>query len=392
MRQSVLDGVKDIAHEVSRRTGEEFGANGVEISAHNYCAMDHLPFQGKQFSHKQFDDVQNSLPRQFGQYNCRHTLYPVILGISTPSSTDEDLQEMAATSTEKRVFEGREYTGYEATQLQRRLETAIRASKDRAVMAKAAGDDLTRRVEQARINQLKDKYIDLSKTFRLPLQRERMSVSGFRPVSTKPPTDPKTIGFTWYKKPVDADGFATIEQATALGNSDRGWDYHEKVFKKDYLKPFNLRDDVEWTHGYWGVVEPSFNAKVSGSRGNLVSMMKQWGKDYNQDAMVALVPSKTGKGGKLVWDFTEKLTSNDENKLFRLIDEAYHEANKTGKSTNFGITDRGHRTVEYWYGDKSELDNGYRFLNRAIKNLGINAKFRGEKGYDFILLLLGLDY
>jgi len=184
MRQSVLDGVKDIAHEVSRRTGEEFGANGVEISAHNYCAMDHLPFQGKQFSHKQFDDVQNSLPRQFGQYNCRHTLYPVILGISTPSSTDEDLQEMAATSTEKRVFEGREYTGYEATQLQRRLETAIRASKDRAVMAKAAGDDLTRRVEQARINQLKDKYIDLSKKFGLPYASERMSVSGFRAVKS----------------------------------------------------------------------------------------------------------------------------------------------------------------------------------------------------------------
>jgi len=175
---------------MARRTGEEFGADGVEISAHNYCAMDHLPFQGKQFSHKQFEDVQNSLKRHFGTWNCRHTLYPVILGISTPSSTDEELQEMAATSTEKRVFERREYTGYEATQLQRKLETAMRASKDRAVMAKAARDDLTRRVEQARINQLKDKYIDLSKTFGLPLQRERMSVSGFRPVK---PILPKVL-------------------------------------------------------------------------------------------------------------------------------------------------------------------------------------------------------
>lgn len=33
MRQNVLDGVRDIAHEVSRRTGEEFGADGVEIDA-----------------------------------------------------------------------------------------------------------------------------------------------------------------------------------------------------------------------------------------------------------------------------------------------------------------------------------------------------------------------
>jgi hypothetical protein len=180
-----LDGVKDIAHEVSMRTGEEFGADGVEIDAHNYCAPDHLPYQGKQYKNKDFEDIQNSLPRPFETYNCRHTVYPILLGISEPLYTEDERQAMIAQSTEKIEFEGKQYTRYEATQLQRKIETAVRQSKDRAVIAKAAGDDVTRRVEQLRINQLRDKYSLLSRKFGLPDSRDRMAVSGFRPVKAK---------------------------------------------------------------------------------------------------------------------------------------------------------------------------------------------------------------
>ena len=182
IRQNVLDGVKDIAHEVSMRTGEEFGADGVEIDAHNYCAEDHLPYQGRQFKKAEFDEIQNSLPRQFGQWNCRHTYYPIILGLSEPLYTEDERQVMKEQSTEKIEFEGKEYTRYEATQLQRRIETSVRQSKDRAIIAKASGDDVSRRVEQLRINQLRDKYSLLSREFGLPDSRDRMAVSGFRPV------------------------------------------------------------------------------------------------------------------------------------------------------------------------------------------------------------------
>ena len=185
LRQNVLDGVKNIAHEVATRTGEEFGADGVEIDAHNYCAPDHLPYQGRQFKKAEFDEIQNSLPRQFGQWNCRHTYYPIILGLSEPLYTEDERRAMKEQSTEKIEFEGKEYTRYEATQLQRRIETSVRQSKDRAIIAKASGDDLTRRVEQLRINQLQDKYSLLSREFGLPDSRDRMAVSGFRPVKAK---------------------------------------------------------------------------------------------------------------------------------------------------------------------------------------------------------------
>lgn len=187
LRQNVLDGVKDIAHEVSMRTGEEFGADGVEIDAHNYCAPDHLPYQGRQFSKQEFEAIQEGLPRRFEMWNCRHTLFQIILGLSQPLYTEEERQAMLAQSTETRKFDGKTYTAYEATQLQRKIETEIRKRKDRAVLAKAAGDDVSRRVEQLKINQLQNKYLELSKTFKLPLAKDRMTVSGFRPVKATLP-------------------------------------------------------------------------------------------------------------------------------------------------------------------------------------------------------------
>lgn len=182
MRQNILDGVKDIAHEVAKQTGEQFGADGIEISAHNNCAPDHLPYQGRQFSKQEFEAIQESLPRRFGMWNCRHTLFPIILGLSQPLYTEEERQQMIAQSTETREFEGKTYTAYEATQLQRRIEREVRKRKDRAILAKEAGDDLGRRIEQLKINQLQDKYLELSKKFELPLAKDRMTVAGFRPV------------------------------------------------------------------------------------------------------------------------------------------------------------------------------------------------------------------
>ena len=185
MRQNVIDGVKDIAHEIARQTGEEFGADGVEIDAHNLCALDHLPFQGRQFSKAEFDEIQENLPREFGMWNCRHTYYPIILGVSSPLYTEREREAMIANSTQVRTFEGKEYTAYEATQLQRRIETEMRRCKDRAVLAKAAGDSLTRKVEQLKLNQLKDKYNQITTLFKTPAALDRAAVSGFRPVSVK---------------------------------------------------------------------------------------------------------------------------------------------------------------------------------------------------------------
>jgi len=185
LRQNILDGARDIWQANHDRVGRQFGADGVELSAHAGCAADHLPYQGKQYSHKEYAHLQDSLERQIGFWNCRHIAFPILLGISRPAHTESELSKLEQLSTNKLEFDGKEYTIYEATQLQRKLETAIRGAKDRAIVATAAGDDLTRRLEQGRINVLKNKYVDLSHRFELPVKAERMTVPGFRAVKVE---------------------------------------------------------------------------------------------------------------------------------------------------------------------------------------------------------------
>ena len=203
VRMNVLDGMRDVYQGIQDEYGARIGADGVELSAHGTCAPDHLPYQGRQFSLKAFDELQSSLDRPFGMWNCRHAWHQIILGVSRPAYTSEEMAELRRLSTERICFEGKEMTRYEAAQLQRRIETGVRAAKDRANIAAAADDDVWRRAEQLRINQLTAKYQELSEAAGLPTQRERMSVAGFRPVSAAVKTPKLNIPPSVYTKSLE---------------------------------------------------------------------------------------------------------------------------------------------------------------------------------------------
>lgn len=192
VRQNVLDGVRSLNNDILRQIGKEYGADGVEISAHALCATDHLPYQGRQFSYDGFEQLQASLPRPFGQWNCKHTMYPIILGVSEPTHTPEELAAYARNSSELIEIDGRSKTRYEWTQEQRRIETAIRQQKDVANLAKAAGDDVLRREAQAHINDLQGRYARISAGAGLTQQPQRAAVAGFRRVKTVEQLKPRT--------------------------------------------------------------------------------------------------------------------------------------------------------------------------------------------------------
>jgi len=174
VRQNILDGIREVNQGVQQKIGKEIKSDGVEISAHFNPAPDHAPYQGRQYTHEEFQQLNDVLTRRIGTLNCMHYTHEIILGVSQPAYSNKELQDILEKSKVKKMFDGKEYTPYEATQLQRKIETAVRAAKDRAAIAKAAGDDLLRRQEQARIIQLKNKYKELSDTFNLPVRTERM--------------------------------------------------------------------------------------------------------------------------------------------------------------------------------------------------------------------------
>ena len=185
VRQNVLDGIRSLNNEVLRQVGEEYGADGVELSAHMLCAEDHLPYQGRQFTNEKFAELQEELDRPFGMWNCKHTIFPILVGISEPTYTEEELEEFRKNSSERIEIDGVTKTRYQWTQEQRRIETAVRRQKDVAIAAKAAGDAVQRRKSQDVINALMDRYDKVTEAAGLHIQYGRMRVDGFKAVSQK---------------------------------------------------------------------------------------------------------------------------------------------------------------------------------------------------------------
>ena len=73
--------------------------------------------------------------RRIGTLNCGHVASPIILGVNSPQYNAEELEKFRQDNEAGVTFDGKHYTGYEATQMQRRLERAIRAQRRRVLLA-----------------------------------------------------------------------------------------------------------------------------------------------------------------------------------------------------------------------------------------------------------------
>ena len=217
VRMNILDGMRALNNETSRRFGEEYGSNMVEVSHHTNSAPDHIDtVDGKQFAridvirqqiangiekeiklediqgtkvkvkgkwYDDYDTINNSLDRKVSTLNCRHYPFEGILGVSKPSYTKEQIEADKKKNLDGFEFEGKHYTLYEGSQLCRRVELEIRKAKDTQILARASGDDELVLQSQGRITKLTNKYREILKASGLPSQLQRASVSGYRRVA-----------------------------------------------------------------------------------------------------------------------------------------------------------------------------------------------------------------
>lgn len=195
VRQNIIDGTKQIAQHGANAMGEALQYREVEISAHANSAPDHEPVQGRVFTKAEYDKMQSGqsftdingtafagFRRPIAEWNCGHIALPFDSRYSKPRFSAEQLQTWAAKNNAGCEIDGKHYTGYQAQQLMRRLETEVRRWKDTANAARVAGDDTLRRQCQTRINALAAKYAQVSKLSGLPMRKQRMSVEGFKMV------------------------------------------------------------------------------------------------------------------------------------------------------------------------------------------------------------------
>ena len=204
VRMNILDSIRQVSNKSQQLFGKEFDSDGVEVSVHEMPAPDHELVQGRQFSNKEFENFQNDRKavdytgmifepefdghdrRSISEYNCYHYVFSIVLGVSKPQYSNEKLQEIIDNANKKFNFDGKEYTLYEMTQLQRKIETAIRETKDTQILAKASDDKDLVLQSQTRITQLTTKYKQLCNVSGLPNKLStRAGVPNYRRISKK---------------------------------------------------------------------------------------------------------------------------------------------------------------------------------------------------------------
>lgn len=200
IRMYLSHNLTQLHEEVQRTIGKGFKSDGVEISVHTFPAPDHAEVQGHQFKKEEFEKFQNDIDckdvnnvlfpaefdgkdrRSIGQYNCKHYTFDIVVGVSKPNYTPSQLQKIINDNKKGFTFEDKHYTLYEGTQLQRRIETAIRSWKDEQILAKASGNERGIMRSQEKIEQLTRKYMELSEVSGIPTKLERLKVNGYRQV------------------------------------------------------------------------------------------------------------------------------------------------------------------------------------------------------------------
>ena len=183
VRQNVLTGVRKVNITTQKIVGRQFGANAIELSLTFPCADDHAPYEGKIYTHKEFENIQSSLDRPFFQWNCRHFGFQVVKGISQPQYTQKYLDQKHAQEHEEFYFEGKKINQVEANDLMRKIETSIRRNKDAQIIGRSAGNKEIVANSQQNITALTHKYNELSKVSNLPTYKNRLVVSGYRRVN-----------------------------------------------------------------------------------------------------------------------------------------------------------------------------------------------------------------
>lgn len=182
VRMNVLDGMRDLSNTLQQQFGEEYKADGVEISVHEHPAPDHADIQGHQYSNEEYEKLNSELERPISTMNCYHYIFSIVLGVSKPEYSQKQLDEINKKNTDGFEFEGKHYTLYEGTQLQRQIETKIRKLKDKHIGAVAVGDTDEAGNCQRKIRQLSSKYNQLAKASGLRTKYNRTQVVGYREV------------------------------------------------------------------------------------------------------------------------------------------------------------------------------------------------------------------
>lgn len=152
-RRAVLTGVNQTGAKLQEARMDEMNASFVEVTAHGGARPSHAVWQGKRYHRggevnylgHHYEDFESATG--YGTcaglcgWNCRHQFFVVFPELGSPPAwTQESLEQLNARNIE---YDGRLYTRYEISQMQRARERAVRKWKRRYLAEDEAGADTT---------------------------------------------------------------------------------------------------------------------------------------------------------------------------------------------------------------------------------------------------------
>ena len=188
VRQNMAYGIKQAHKEYNEIVGREIGADGIEIDYHSNSRPSHRYMQGKQYAKGAEGKTVNGVfypsaekegvyDRLYEDYNCRHYEIDIILGVSEPRYSAEELKRFE--ENDKRLYKigNIEKDGYGWSQSMRACETEIRKCKDEINTLKAFGNsEVEIKALRQRIKTVRAKYNEIAEVTGISHEPKRLSV------------------------------------------------------------------------------------------------------------------------------------------------------------------------------------------------------------------------
>ena len=133
VRRATTTGVSQTCGQLQLDRADEMDCDLVETTAHMGARLSHSYWQGRVFSrggNSRYPDFVESTGYGTGAglmgWNCRHGFFPYFEGLSKRAYTDKELNDYERHTV---TYNGKSYTDYDASQVQRGMERSIRATK-----------------------------------------------------------------------------------------------------------------------------------------------------------------------------------------------------------------------------------------------------------------------
>lgn len=183
VRQNLLWGAKHASVEYNEMIYDDLGCTGYEVDWHSNPRPSHEFMQGKQFvvgkartiNGVHFDSFDEASER-LQDYGCLHYKTPIICGVSEPRYSHEELNRLNEQNVKTYNINGKDVSGYEAQQMMRRVESAIREQKSIKQTAQASGDKALVKQCNDKIKAYQAKYEEITNITGFYPETKRMSV------------------------------------------------------------------------------------------------------------------------------------------------------------------------------------------------------------------------